>query len=104
MLRAHSQELGKLALQGTGEVRLLAIAAIRQSRDLNRAPLLIRLLEDPDPRIAQAADAALGHLSRRFDKPDSTIGREQLVKKWKLWFQGIRPEIDLETVDLLGAG
>jgi hypothetical protein len=97
--------LNKLARSGPRLARLAAIRTIGRGRDLDQTPLLIHLLNDRDLEIMRESRDALRLLSRKFDgigpglKPTDEE-RAEAIEAWKGWFLSIRPDADLETIDL----
>lgn len=87
---------GKLR-QGSYAARLMAIRAIRDTKDFDSVPYLIFALSDPDPRISIEAREALRFISRKIDGFQMPINptppeRELAIKKWKDWYRSLRPD------------
>lgn len=108
ILKEQGRRLARLAATaGTAvQVRILAVQAISRSRNLDLAPLLIRLLDDPNPEVMTAASTGLGEISRKFTdfglgtRP-TELDRNAAVGKWKDWFATVRPDLDIESFDPL---
>jgi hypothetical protein len=105
-LARHGRDLARLAVAGETEVRLIAIAAIERSRNLDIAPVLIQLLSDPDLDVTRAASESLGRISRKY----TTFGlgveptaeqRAKAIAGWRAWYKSIRPDVDLDSYDPL---
>ncbi len=78
-------------------VRLTAIKALHETRDLDNVPVFIFALGDPDPRIVRRARNSLRLLSRKisgFGLNDDPSGGEKLnaIENWKDWYLTIRPD------------
>jgi hypothetical protein len=105
-LARHAPALARLAKNSAAPVRKIAIAGIERGRNLNVAPVLITLLDDPDPEVARAANDALGRISRKFNlfelgiepTPDQ---RAKAIQGWRAWYRSLRPDIDLDSYDPL---
>ncbi|MBA2114832.1 hypothetical protein HOV93_19990 [Planctomycetes bacterium FF15] len=87
---------GKLR-QGSYAARLMAIRAIRDTKDFESVPHLIFALSDPDPRIAVQARDTLRFISRKIDGFEMPMNptppqRESAIKKWKEWYRSLRPD------------
>ncbi|MGL4594067.1 MAG: hypothetical protein ACRCUY_04985 [Thermoguttaceae bacterium] len=74
--------------------RLAAVQMFAKTGDVKNAPLLIYALTDPDPFVAEAADAGLRRLARqtenrifpRGNSPEEMKKREALIQEWKEWY------------------
>lgn len=87
---------GKLR-RGSYAARLMAIRAIRDTKDFDSVPDLIFALSDPDPRIAVEARNTLRFISRKIDGFEMPVNptppeRELAIKKWKDWYRSLRPD------------
>ncbi|PQO25855.1 hypothetical protein C5Y96_20585 [Blastopirellula marina] len=87
---------GKLR-QGSYAARLMAIRAIRDTKDFDSVPYLIFALSDPDPRIVIEARNTLRFISRKIDGVQMPLNptppeRELAIKKWKEWYRSLRPD------------
>ncbi|MEQ8791213.1 MAG: HEAT repeat domain-containing protein [Pirellulaceae bacterium] len=93
-------QLRRMAAHKSYEVRMVAVQALGQTRDLDNVPALIYALSDPDARVARAARDGLRFISRRLEgfgltesiKPGD---RGPLILKWKQWYRTIRPDAPL---------
>lgn len=95
-----AERFRKLAASETPDVRAAVLAALARSRNLDDVTLLIRALNDPDPRVVVAARDGLRFISRKFDGfglPDhpTATERQRAVKQWTAWYHTIRPEFEL---------
>lgn len=103
-LASAAAKLAKLALSAPSEIRVMAINALSRGRNLDQAPLLIYLLNDPDFAVMRAARDALRIISRKFSgvglglRP-SDEERQAAIEKWKAWYRTIRPDVDLESLE-----
>lgn len=87
---------GKLR-QGSYAARMMAIRAIRDTKDFDSVPYLIFALSDPDPRIAIEARETLRFISRKIDGFQMPVNptipeRDLAIKKWKDWYRSLRPD------------
>jgi len=87
---------GKI-LRGSYAARLMAIRAIRDTKDFDSVPYLIFALSDPDPRIVAEARDTLRFISRKIDGFQMPINptppeRELAIQKWKAWYRSLRPD------------
>lgn len=78
-------------------VRMAALQALCNTRELDNVPTLIYALGDPDPRIVRQARDALRLLSRKIEgygPPDdpSEGAKLEAIERWKQWFLTIRPD------------
>jgi hypothetical protein len=96
----RQRELERLRRLVTAEdfaVRMAAIKALYNLRDLNDVPIFIYALGDPDPRIVRKARDALRLISRKIDgfglEDDPSEGAKlEAIQRWKQWYLGIRPD------------
>ena len=71
--------------------RTVAVAAIRDGRNASSIPMLIEMLDDPDPAVRLAAHAALVDLTGRESAyrpwaPEPE--RREAVLAWRRWWSG----------------
>ncbi|MFN3151649.1 hypothetical protein [Bremerella sp.] len=83
--------------QGSYAARLMAIRAIRDTKDFDSVPYLIFALSDPDPRIGLEARNTLRFISRKIDgfqmpATPTPPERELAIQKWKDWYRSLRPD------------
>ena len=72
------------------EIRRAAALASAMKEDRGFVPDLIRLLQDPEPRVSRAAHAALKTIARTDFGPanaDSPEQRDEAIKRWKEWWE-----------------
>ncbi|MFV1958173.1 MAG: HEAT repeat domain-containing protein [Planctomycetota bacterium] len=71
--------------------RTEAVSLVRKERDLGAVPVLIEMLDDPDPGVRLAASATLEDLTGRRTgyRPwgDATQQREEILA-WRRWWAG----------------
>lgn len=78
-------------------VRLAALKALQNTRNLDNVPVFIYALGDPDPRVVVVARDALRLLSRKIngfglsDEP-SEAAKIDAIARWKEWFLALRPD------------
>ncbi len=82
--------------QGSYAARLMAIRAIRDTKDFDSVPYLIFALSDPDSRIVVEARNTLRFISRKIDGFEMPVNptppeRELAIRKWKDWYRSLRP-------------
>jgi hypothetical protein len=104
-LSAHAEPLLRLTVQGERPLRRLAIACLGRTEQLDHVPRLILLLSDTDDEIACAAAEALSELSRKyntlgFSQQATPRERDRAINQWKAWFRSIRPDVDLDALEL----
>lgn len=97
---AQAPRLQGLALAGPADARVVALAALARTRNLDYAPALIRALDDPDAAIVRAACQGLNMMSRGLEPvevpdPLPEAQRQALVEKWKKWYLIVRPDAQL---------
>lgn len=78
-------------------VRMAALTALYNTRELDNVPVFIFALGDPDPRIVRKARDGLRLISRKIDGfglPDdpSDGAKVDAIQRWKDWFLAIRPD------------
>jgi hypothetical protein len=96
----RERELERLRRLVTAEefpVRMAALRALHNTRDLDNVPVFIFALGDPDPRIVRRAHDSLRVLSRKIDGfglPDELTEGAKLdaSQRWTQWFLSIRPD------------
>jgi hypothetical protein len=98
--QAQLEQLRRMASHSDFHVRMVAVKALAQSRDLDNVPTLIYALSDPDSRVARAARDGLRFISRRLEgfglSPSSEPNdRRPAILKWKQWYHSIRPDAPL---------
>jgi hypothetical protein len=98
--QAQLEQLRRMASHSNYHVRMTAVRALAQFRDLDNVPTLIYALSDPDPRVARAARDGLRFISRRLEgfglSPSLTPNdRGPAILKWKQWYRSIRPDAPL---------
>ncbi len=103
MLSKLDRQLRQLAQSDSPEAKVAAVKALAATGKMDVVPLLIRLLEDPDPRVMRTARDALRRLSRRmegFGLPDqpSPKQRREAVLQWTRWYQTVRPDAARELM------
>ena len=97
------QQLEQLLRGGKPPTRRVAATALGRTGNLDRAPVLLYALTDPDRQVALAARDALRFISRKtlgYGMPDNFTDeqRYEAVERWRRWYLGLRPNavIDLE--------
>ncbi|OHB79747.1 MAG: hypothetical protein A2W31_04470, partial [Planctomycetes bacterium RBG_16_64_10] len=101
VLAEHADRLQILVRRGTPEARRIAIRALSQTRDLDRVPLLIFALTDPDWRVVKEASDGLRLMSRRFEgfalpPLRDEAARRQVLQEAQGWYRSIRPNADFD--------
>lgn len=97
-LQRYFVRLRTLAVGAGPDVRELAVRVLGRSRDLDSAATLIAALEDPDWRVARAADEGLLLVSRTSapgtlgDQPGEN-SRRAAVERWRQWLSQVRPDL-----------
>ncbi|MCC9632260.1 terpene cyclase/mutase family protein [Blastopirellula sp. JC732] len=100
--RGRSEQIVQLRRkirEGSFGARLLAIRAIRQSKDFDSIPVLIYALTDPDGRVAIEARDALRFISRKFNgfgmpRGADVMQRSLYANQWKQWYRSVRPDAE----------
>lgn len=100
--RGRSQQIIQLRRkirEGSFGARLLAIRAIRQSKDFDSIPVLIYALSDPDGRVALEARDALRFITRKFNgfgmpRDADASQRSLYANQWKNWYRSVRPDAE----------
>jgi hypothetical protein len=69
------------------EIRRAAALACAMKEEKDQVPELIRLLEDPDPLVARASQAALQALTGQDFGPKPGSDRAKAVAAWKEWWE-----------------
>ncbi len=97
MLSKLDRQLRELAQHGSPAAKAAAVRALGASGKMDVVPLLIRLLEDPEPQVMIAARDALRRISRRmegFGLPDQPTNqqRQEAIRKWKRWYEMVHPQ------------
>lgn len=92
-------QLRRKIREGSFGARLLAIRAIRQSKDFDSIPVLIYALSDPDGRVALEARDALRFITRKFNGFGMPRGadasqRTLYANQWKQWYRSVRPDAE----------
>ncbi len=94
---AQLKTLRRLAVEGPGESRQLAVDVLAQVRDFDNAPTLIAALSDSQWPIVRRADEGLREISRRVgpssigQTPDEAA-RAKAIANWRAWYAAARPE------------
>jgi hypothetical protein len=101
VLATHGNRLRLLLSQGSPEARRLAVRGLSQTRDLDRVPLLVAALADPDWRVVMEADNGLRLVSRRFEGFDlpsrrDEVARRRVIRAWKDWYLTMRPDAEFD--------
>jgi HEAT repeat protein len=91
------ERLRRLVAAEEYAVRMAALKALHNTRDLDNVPVLIFALGDPDPRVVRKAHDALRVLSRKIDgfglpEDPSDGAKLEAIEHWKQWFLSIRPD------------
>lgn len=78
-------------------VRMAALKALYNLRNLDDVPVFIYALGDPDPRMVRTARDALRLISRKINgfglSEDPTDGEKlDAIQRWQDWYRGIRPD------------
>ncbi|UUO08981.1 terpene cyclase/mutase family protein [Blastopirellula sp. J2-11] len=100
--RGRSEQIVQLRRkirEGSFGARLLAIRAIRQSKDFDSIPALIYALTDPDVRVAIESRDALRFITRKFNGFGMPRGadltqRSLYANQWKQWYRSVRPDAE----------
>ncbi|WP_222434913.1 prenyltransferase/squalene oxidase repeat-containing protein [Blastopirellula retiformator] len=100
--RGRSEQIIQLRRKirdGSYGARLLAIRAIRQSKDFDSIPVLIYALTDPDGRVAIEARDALRFITRKFNgfgmpRGADVTQRSLYANQWKQWYRSVRPDAE----------
>lgn len=92
--------LRRLTVDRLPQVRIAAVRALGNARNLDHVPALIAALDDPDPAVVREAHDALRRVSRRWSVPDlpkepNDVQRRAVVEDWKKWYLAVRPEAEL---------
>ncbi len=103
-LNPHAVRLRHLALDGPRQTRTFAIQCLTRTKQLQHVPLLIHLLSDENPDIMREASLALSTLSRKYttfglNASSSDAQRNEAIERWKQWYRGIRPDVDVDALD-----
>lgn len=104
----RSSDLIRLALRGRSDVRYLAIEGLARLRNLDHVPVFIHLLNDPDVEVLRLARDALRTISRKpsgfgLGLDPGPIERQNAIEKWKEWYSTVRPDVDIDSLDLLSS-
>ncbi len=91
------ERLRRLASAEEFPVRMAALKALYNTRDLDNVPTFIYALGDPDPRVVRKARDGLRLLSRKIDgfglSDEPTEGAKlDAIERWKQWFLALRPD------------
>ncbi|QEG35585.1 HEAT repeat domain-containing protein [Bythopirellula goksoeyrii] len=94
------RRLEQLVKTGSPEVRLMAVEALSQLRNLDYVPSLLYALTDPDKRVVRSARDGLQYVSRRFEgygPSDNFTDKERYdsLEQWKNWYRRVRPNASL---------
>jgi hypothetical protein len=103
VLRPHKDRFRKLLGDRDPGLRQVAAWALGRTGDLDVVPDLIDALLDQEPSVVETARLGLQLLSRKIDgmgpPPGATPDqRREAARKWRDWYNGIRP-LDLEGQD-----
>jgi hypothetical protein len=103
ILRPHKDRFRKLLNDRDPGVRRVAAWALGRTADMDVVPALIAALRDPDENVVGEARTGLQVISRKIDGygpvPGSTPEqRAEAAKKWKGWYDSVRPP-DFEGPD-----
>jgi hypothetical protein len=103
VLRPHKDHFRKLLTDRDPGLRQVGAWALSRTADLDVVPDLIDVLVDPDPNVVETARLGLQLLSRKIEGPGPPPGaspeqRQEAARKWRAWYQRIRP-LDLEGQD-----
>jgi hypothetical protein len=98
--RQRQRELERLRRLVSDEdfvVRLAALRALHNTRDLDNVPVFIFALGDPDARVVRQARDSLRLLSRKINgfglSDEPTQGAKlEAIEHWKQWYLSIRPD------------
>ncbi len=97
VLRQFVDQLVQLVHSDDSEVARLAVRALRRGEDLDAVPVLIELIEQGKPELAQAAFEALVAMARYSPAPvvtadSDTETRRAAARQWRKWYGQIRPD------------
>jgi HEAT repeat protein len=91
------ERLRRLVSDEDFTVRLAALKALHNTRELDNVPVFIFALGDPDPRVVRQARDSLRLLSRKINgfglSDEPTDGAKlEAMERWKQWYLSIRPD------------
>ncbi len=103
VLKPHKDRFRKMLTDRDPGLRKVAAWALARTGELDVAPALIDRLNDPDEAVVNVAREGLMLLSRKVEglgppTPSTPEQRVEASKRWRAWYDGIRP-IDLEGQD-----
>jgi hypothetical protein len=96
VLRPHKRRFRKMLADRDPGVRRVAAWAMAHTGDMDVVPVLIDALVDPDDDVVNSARLGLQILSRKIDglgppNPSTREQRQAAARKWREWFNAIRP-------------
>src|SRR4051812_24838656 len=103
VLRPVKDRFRKLLSDRDPGLRRVAAWALARTGDLDVVPDLIAALTDDDPSVVETAKLGLQLLSRKIEglgppSPSTPEQRQAAARKWRDWYDRIRP-LDLEGQD-----
>jgi hypothetical protein len=105
-LRPHKDRFRKLLTDRDPGLRRVAAWALGRTGDLDAVPPLTDALTDPEPDVVDTARLGLQLLSRKVESlgppsPSTPEQRLEAARRWRAWYQTIRP---LDVEDEAGEG